>query len=146
LFTSNRAFKHKEVVSNLHDCSNGLGKMWLSFTFHFSRRILTSTHTKAFNFCFAKYMTWCPTFNFQLSIMTKWLAKHISTKVSSKITIRKRHVYIDIFWTWIWNQCFYLGNWNHDRTKMIVFPLFQLATRLNSRNTKETEFINELWH
>ena len=29
---------------------------------------------------------------------------------------------------------------------MIVLPSFQLATRLNSQNTNETEFINELWH
>ena len=27
--------------------------------------------------------------------------------------------------------------------EMIVLPSFQLATRLNSQNTKETEFINE---
>ena len=39
---------------------------------------------------------------------SKWLAKHISTKVSFKFTIRKRHVYIDISWPWIWNQYFYL--------------------------------------
>jgi len=27
IFKRNRVFKHKEVVSNLHVCSNGLGKM-----------------------------------------------------------------------------------------------------------------------
>ena len=86
------------------------------------------------------------TINFQFSIMSKWLAKHISTKVSFKITIRKTHVYIDIRWTWIWNQFFSLGIWKDDRTIMIVLPSFQLATRLNSQNTNETEFINELWH
>ena len=90
-------------------------------------------------------MSRCPTINFQLSIISKWLAKHISTKASFKITSRKRHVYIDICCPWIWNQCFLLGIWNDDRTKMIVFPSFQLATRLNSQNTNETEFINELW-
>ena len=42
-FTSNRVFKHKEVVSKLHVWSNGLGKMWPSNTFHFSTRILTYT-------------------------------------------------------------------------------------------------------
>jgi len=78
--------------------------------------------------------------------MTKWLAKHISTKVSFKITIRKRHVYIDIGWTWKWNQFFYLGIRNDDRGKMRVLPLFQLATGLNSQNTNETEFINGLLH
>ena len=41
-------------------------------------------------------------------------------------------------------KCFFLGILNDDRTKMIVLPSFQLATRLNSQNTNETEFINEL--
>ena len=75
-------------------------------------------------------MSRCPTINFQLSIMTKWLAKHISTKVSFKITIRKRHVYIDIRWPWKWNQYFYLGIWENERSKIIFLP----------------SFINELWH
>jgi len=46
----------------------------------------------------------------------------------------------------IWYQYFYLGIWNDDRTKMIVLHSFQLATRLNSQNTNETEIINEFWH
>jgi hypothetical protein len=91
-------------------------------------------------------MSRCPTINFQLSIISKWLAKHISTKVSFKITIRKRHVYIDIRWPWIWNQQFCLGIWIDDRTKMIILPSFQLATRLNSQNTYENIFHNEIWH
>ena len=49
LFTRNRVFKHKEVFSNLHVCSNGFGKIWASYIFHFSTRILTSTHKKEFN-------------------------------------------------------------------------------------------------
>jgi len=91
-------------------------------------------------------MSRCPTINFEISIMSKGLAKHISTKVSFKITIRKRRVYIDIRWPWIWNQYFYLGIWNVYRNKMIVLHSFQIATRLNSQNTNETEFIKELWH
>ena len=91
-------------------------------------------------------MSRCPTMNFQLSIMTKWRAKHISTKVSFKITIRKRYAYTDIGWTWIRKQCFSLRIGNDDHTEMIVLPLFQLATRLNSQNKNETEFINEIWH
>jgi len=43
-------------------------------------------------------MSRCPTFNFQFSIMSKLLAKHIITKVSYKITIRKRYVYIEFGW------------------------------------------------
>jgi len=77
--------------------------------------------------------------------MSKLLDKYISTNVPFKITIREWYVYIDIGWTWIWNQCFYLGIWNDNRTKMIVLPSFHLATPLNSQNTNETEFINELW-
>ena len=35
LFTRNQVFKHKGVVSNLHVCCNGVGKMWASYIFHF---------------------------------------------------------------------------------------------------------------
>jgi len=72
--------------------------------------------------------------------------KHIRTKVSFKITTRMRHANIDIGWPWIWNQRFYLGIWNNDRTKIIVLPSFHLATRLKSQNANETVFNNELWH
>ena len=68
-------------------------------------------------------MSRCPTFTFQGSIMSKWLAKHISTKVSFKITNRKRHVYIDIRWPWKWNQYFYLRIWEDERSKKIFLPL-----------------------
>ena len=91
-------------------------------------------------------MSRCPTFTFQLSIMSKWLAKQISTNVSFKFYIRKRHVYIDIGWPWIWYQYFYLGIWNDDRNKIIVLPLFQLFTRINSQNRNETVLINVLRH
>ena len=83
-------------------------------------------------------MSRCSTLTFQVSIMSKWLAKHISTKVSFKITIRKRHVYIHIRWPWKWNQVFYLGIWEDTRSKIIFFPSFQLVTRLNSLNKNET--------
>jgi len=36
--------------------------------------------------------------------------------------------------------------WNDDRTLMIDLLLFQLAKRLNSQNTFETEIQNEIWH
>jgi len=36
-----------------------------------------------------------PIFIIQLSIMSKRIAKQISTKVTLKIAIRERHVYID---------------------------------------------------
>ena len=76
------------------------------------------------------------TFTFQVSI---------STKVFFKITIRKRHVYIDIRWTWKWNQCFYIGIRNDESTKIIFLYSFQLVTRLNSQNRNETcLFLN--WH
>jgi len=91
-------------------------------------------------------MSRCPTFTFQLPIMFKWLAKQKSTNVSFKITIRKKKVYVDIRWSWIWNQYFYLVIWNNDPTKIRVLLSFQLPTRLNSRNTNETEIFNEIWH
>ena len=65
-------------------------------------------------------MTRCPIFNFQLSIISKRHARHISTKVSLKIPIRTRYVYIDIGWSWIWKYCFYLGIWNDDVLKLLL--------------------------
>ena len=65
----------------------------------------------------------CSTFNLQVSVMSKRLAKHISTKVSFKITIRKRHVYIDIRWPWKRNQYFYLGTCVDEGSK-IIFAFF----------------------
>ena len=90
-------------------------------------------------------MSRCPTFTFQLSIMSKWLAKHIGTKVSFKFTIRKTCLYWHLLTLNI-KPVFYLGIWNDDRNKIIVLPSFQLVTRINSENRNETEFINVLWH
>ena len=106
------------------------GKCELHTYFTFLQRILTSTHMKKFNI-FLQSMSRCPTFTFQVSIMSKWLSKHISTKVSFKVTIRKRRVYIDIRWPWKWNRYFYLGFWEDERSKIIFSPSFQLITRLN---------------
>ena len=82
-------------------------------------------------------MSRCPTFNFQVSIMSKWLAKHISTKVSFKITIRKIHVYIDIRWPWKRKQYLYLGIWKDEHYKIIFLPSFQIVTRLISQKRNE---------
>ena len=73
--------------------------------------------------------------------MSKLLAKHIRTKISFKITIRKTHVYIDNRWPWKWNQYFYLGIWDGERTKIIFLPSFQLVTRLNSQYRNETNLL-----
>jgi hypothetical protein len=136
LFTRNQVFKHKGVVSNQHVSYNSSIKCELHTYFTFLQRILTSTHMK--KKIFPYYMSRCPTFPFQVSIMSKWLAKHISTRVSFKITIRKKHVYIDIRWNWKWNQYFYLGIWNDERTKIIFLLSYQLVTQLNSQNWNET--------
>ena len=88
-------------------------------------------------------MSRCPTLTFQVSIMSKWLAKHISNKVSFKITIGKRHVHIDIRWHWKWNQYFYLGIREDERSKIIFLLSFQLVTRLNSQNRNETSLLKK---
>ena len=90
-------------------------------------------------------MSRCPTFTFQVSIMSKWLGKHISTEVSFKITIRKRHVYIDIRWPWKWNQYFSLGIWEEKHSKKIFF-LFSARYTIKFTEEKWKKFINELWH
>ena len=145
MFTINRVFKHKEVVSNLHFCSNGPWKMWPSYTFHFSARILHPHIRKYLIFFRIVYVEMS---NNQYSALdnVKMTSKHISIKVSLKITLRKKNVYIEIGWPWIWNQCFYLWIWNDDRTNVIVLPSFHFATRFNSQNANETEIIYEFWH
>ena len=89
-------------------------------------------------------MSRCPTFIFQVSIMSKWLGKHISTKVSFKITIRKRHVYIDIRCPWKWNQYFYLGFEKMNVLKN--FLLFSARYTIKFTEQEWNKFINELWH
>ena len=104
-------------------------------------------HTyEKFYYFFALYISGCPTINFQFLIMSKWLAKHISTKVSFKITIWKRHVYIVIRWPWIWNQYYQLGFLKWWFYFNDGFAFIWLATRLNSQNTYETEIHNDIWH
>ena len=73
--------------------------------------------------------------------MSKWLAKHISTKVSFEFALKKRHVYFDIRWHWKWIQYFYLGIWNDKRTKIIFLASFQVVTRLNPQNRNETNLL-----
>jgi len=92
-------------------------------------------------------MSWCPTINFQLSIMSKWLAKHISTKVSFKITVRKIHVYIDIRWPWIWNQYFYLGIWNDDRRFVFISSPYTIKIRTHRKMILliNTDTLNCIW-
>ena len=119
-FTHNRVFKHKGVVSKLHVFCNGLGKMWASYIFHFFLRILTSKHMKKFNiFC----IIYVAKSNIHFSGLDNVKITCI-TQVSFKITIRKRHVYIDIRWPWKWNQYFYLAIWEDEPFKIIFFLLF----------------------
>ena len=104
--------------------------------FTFLQRILTSTHMKNFNiFCIINAMS-----NIHFSGLDNVNMTCI-TQVSFKITIRKRHVYIDHRWPWKWNQYFYLGIWEDDRSKIIFLPSFQLVTQLNSQNRNETSLL-----
>ena len=64
-----------------------------------------------------------------------------NTLVSFKITIRKRHVYIDIRWSWKWNRYFFLAIWEVENSKIIFLPSFQGVTRLNTQNRKESSFL-----
>jgi len=120
----------------MHDCSNGLGKIWTSYTFHILTRILTLTHTKGFHIFSHNRCRDVQKFKYQNEF-----AKHTSTKVSFKITIRRTHVYIDIRWPWKRNQYFYLWIWNVERTRLIFLPSFQLVTPLNSQNRNETSLL-----
>ena len=83
----------------------------------------------------------CPTFTFQVSIMSKGFAKHISTKVLLKITIKIRHVYIDIRWPWKWNQYFYLGILDDERSKIIFLLFFSARYTIKFTEQKETSLL-----
>ena len=113
------------------------GKCELHTYFTFLQRILNSTHMKKFNiFC----IIYVAMYNFQFSGLDNVNMTCI-TQVSFKITIRKKHVYIDIRWPWKLNQYFYLAIWEDERFKIIFLPSFQLVTRLNSQNRNETSLL-----
>jgi len=142
LFTRKRVFKHKKsfLISSFVVLASGKCELHIYFTYlqEFYR-----PHIRKYLKVFRIIGDALSKIHFHFSIMSKWIAKHICNKVSFKITIRKRHVYIDIRWPWKWNQYFHFGIWLDDPTKMITLPSFQLAKKLNSQNTNETMFINE---
>ena len=146
LFTKTRYFNTRKTFPIWMFVVMASGKCVLHIYFTFLQEFYPPHIRKYLIFFFAYYMSRCPTNNFPLSILSKWLSKYISTIVSFKNATRKRYVYIDIGWPWIWNHCLYFGIWKDDCTKMIVLPSLQLATRLNSQNTNESEFINERCH
>ena len=108
--------------------------MSLILYFSFLQRILTTTHMKKLNIFCIIYVAMS---NIHFSGLDNVKMTCI-TQVSFKITIRKRHVYIEIRWPWKWNQYFYLAIWEDERSKIIFLPSFQLVARLNSQNRNET--------
>ena len=119
--------------------------MWATYIFHLSTRILTSTQTKYFIIFFAYFMSRWPTFTFQLSIMSKWLAKNIRTKESFKITIRKTHIWIDIRCPLKWN-C--ISIWEFEMMNVLKYYFAFISDRytIKFKEQKWNKFINELWH
>ena len=119
-FTRNRVFKHKGVVSKLHVCCNGLRKMWAWYIYHFFTKN-SNTHT------YEKFNIFCIIY---VAMSNIHFSGHDNvemtciTQVPFKITIRKRHVYIDIRWPWKWNQYFYLAIGEYERSKVIFLVLF----------------------
>ena len=90
-------------------------------------------------------MSRCPTFTFQVSIMSKWLAKHITTKVSFKITIRKRDVYIHSLTTKM-KTVFLFGYLKIWTIYNSIFAFFSARYTINFTEQKWNKFINEFWH
>ena len=105
--------------------------------FSFLQRILSTTHSKNLIFFYIIYVAMS---NIHFSGLDN-VKMTCLTQVPFKITIRKRHVYIDIRWHWKWNQYFYLAIWEDERSKIIFLPSFQLITRLNSQNRNETSLL-----
>ena len=87
----------------------------------------------------------CPTFIYEVSIMSKWLAKHISTKVSFKITIRKRHVFHWHSLTIKMKPVFLFGVLRR-RFYNNIFAFFSARYTNKFTEQKCNMFINEFWH
>ena len=94
------------------------GKCELHTYFTFFQRILTSTHMKKFNIFCIIYVAMS---NIHFSVLDN-VKMNCITQVSFKITIRKRHVYIDICWPWKWNQHFFFSEFE----KKNVLKYFRL--------------------
>ena len=147
-------------ISNWNNWSFDPTKMMFLTLFPFLSRLLTSNHPKLFSTylvertgamwktCFSApqnakkenqlkhknhYKSRCPTINLQFSILPKWLAKHISTKVPSKLLLGK-----DMFTLTYVNLEYETSIciWEFEMI-FVVLPSFQLPKRLNSQNTKK---------
>ena len=92
--------------------------------FTFLQRILTSTHMKIFKIFFCIIFVAMSNIHFSCLDKVKMTCHTHKYKISFKITIRKRHFYIDIRWPWKWNLYFYLGTWEDERSKIIFLFLF----------------------
>ena len=117
------------------------GKFELHTYLTFLHEILTSTHMKNFNNFFCIIYVAMSNIHFSALDNVKMTCQNIRTKFSFKITVRKRHVFIDICWHSKWHQYFYLGIWNDERTKIIFLPSFLTVALLNSQNRNETRLL-----
>ena len=140
LFTLNRVFNTKDSFPSCMFVVMDSGKCELHTFYIFYKEFQTPHILKNLIFFCIIYVR-MSNIHFSVPILSKRLAKHINTKVSFKITIRTRHVYTDIRWPWKWNQYFYLGIWEDERSKIILLPAYQLVTRLNSQNRNETSLL-----
>ena len=64
--------------------------------------------------------------------MSKWLSNQISTKGPSNILLGKDMFTLTLVDLEYETSISILGIWKDDRTKIIVLPLFNLVTRINS--------------
>ena len=90
-------------------------------------------------------MSRCPTFTFQVSIISKLLGKHICTIVSFKITIRKYMftlTFVDLE-----NETS-ISIWVFEKMNVLkkLFLLFSTRYTIKLTEEKWNKFINELWN
>ena len=120
--------------------------MWASYIVHFST-ICKTPHKRNNLIVFRKI-------NFPISKNLFRLSK--MPKTNTFQTHKYKGFFRNTLWSrhvCIWNTITFnltrnsnLHIWNIDRTKTILLPLFQLATRLNSKKPYETYIHNELSH
>ena len=105
--------------------------------FTFLQRILTSKHMKNLIFFSIIYVAMS---NIHFSGLDNVKMTCITHKYTSKLLLGK-DMFTLTFVDWKWNQYFYLGIWEDERSKIIFVPSFQLVIRLNSQKRNETSLL-----
>ena len=118
--------------------------MWASYIFHFFTNNY-NLHTWKILIFFCIIYVAMSNIHFSGFDNAKWLPKHISIKVSFKITIRKRHIYMTFVDIENENSN---SIWEFEKMNVLkqYFCIFSARYTFKFTEEKWKKFINEIWH